>query len=50
MRLAVDGWVFDPVCSSGFFFFFFFFAQKLTAVKHARIRCGVPPRALGVFV
>lgn len=47
MRLADDGWVFDPVCTSGVFFFF---AQKLTAVKHARIRCGVPHRALGAFV
>lgn len=49
MRLADDGWVFDPVCTSGVFFFFFF-ARKLTAVKHARIRCGVPHRALGAFV
>ena len=28
MRLADDGWVFDPVCTSGVFFFFFFFLLK----------------------
>ena len=44
MRLADGGWVFGPVCASGVF------AQRLTAVKHARIRCGVPHRALGAFV
>ena len=48
MRLADGGWVFDPVCTSGVFLFLFF-CSKVDYCE-ARIWCGVPPWALGVFV
>ena len=34
MRLADDGWVFDPVCTSGVFFFFFLKVDCCEARTH----------------